>query len=1356
MNGDDFTAQPFLQGQIPITVNNFNEAFPPALAFGGNVAQYHLLGHVDPADPVPLHAPYDDDPAGGIYHEPTARDLIANILLHQPKIIYLDPINLRVDGRDVPIRCLYRRTNGLILSVDAEMSDLDITIDADDLRENRFQQNLILAAVNILTAREISRFRTLLRKIITFFVRQHKIVIDLDFSCTGEFVGYNLGANQVNSLISVFSSIRVTKASWKNDKDNIIDQVIDHFMMLFADHVQDDQLQAGSDEIIAEVHTIFLREMRVMLRAKGRKELILDTGLGTRPRYPRVLNPLIYMNGACGKDFMPSEQYKCIQKHLVPIDTISVDMFFMRWNCGLRCLLYAKNVGQRLRYQAHPKDLAEEAIELRKQCRGIVNGEGPISVSELLEISRQLNVRTFLSCWIVGHGLSEEISSHDEDSIDLPIAYILNIANHYVLARDSREWSFLRSDYMFCKKCSKLRSRDNHDTVEKRCKGQRGKGKRSYSEDVPPKTTFKSIVPLNNKVKTTSKNKMVVCDFETWRKKTSDGKIFHQVYASAIQIGIDTLDFDRMVVFYGEESLRLTCKAIQTLAFKTDEKDPYFLYFYNGSGFDNVFLLECFIKEMNVTPDNVVLKDGRIMAASFFGGCIHLRDLYLFTRCKLSDACKSFGVPDEYCKGDFDHEKMKTEADLTRYRDECIAYLKNDITATSICLNNFWDATYKEFGIDFCTNLTSSHMAFDCWRKTLSIYHLYQLKLPRTSAEDAEMRRAYYGGRVFPGLKAFETDQIQDLYRGLVDYTQLRSFLQDLDVASLYPAAMAGCDGVSSHETIMPYFCGEFSVYNAISDDFEVFFNLTSALTQFQSKLDEVFGAIDYATYISNIYQIVGLDVHRFYRDDQGFRMWRHDLFPIMKKGAIVTVDLHCPADLKIPLMPAKTDKGAIQWDLTAKKNQSYSLDELVESLVFGYRITHVHQAIIFNQRRHLFKTHIQTNFEMKKQARRGEAKRDIAKNNMNHTYGKFGQEIIKTKTSYRSRFQLEQMLEDDQNDIVSIQPILDNSILLEKSALPATLKDAFAEEITDNEVFEEMLDNLQSRDVVSFKLEQLADSLSPTKPVYIALQTTANSHMIMNRYLILLSLIQNKSFAYTDTDSLVVENRYVEVLKTLYPNIIGKELGKLDDELEGGKVWAFYAIAPKFYCLCYMMPNNKSYLKIRTKGFPHFNKPILMEPGFIEKSEKAAEPFLSYAEEDGEDPEEGEGQPILKGLPYFNPDAEMPLGTIVYSITNTDGRRYYVTQLNHLIYKDMVSGNIKKLRVFFTSMKRHYDNAKGCNIAAIEHVKLSRSLNPLSWWNSPTASRKTLDDNIFGETYPRGHYRFDSSDSTTIFGEST
>lgn len=1355
MNGSSFTSRPFLDGE-PIQVDNFDYAFPPALAFAGDVSRYHLLGNHDPSEPINLHQPYENGLSDELYPAPSVYSLKPKAIEGQSKILYLDPINLVINGADVPLRCLYRASNGLILSMDAEISNLSIELDADEIREYRNRLDSTLSEV-LFNDRTLNRFRAILRKMIAFFVHQHPQNIELVFTCTSEFMGYNMAADQINSLVSVFTSSELSRIDWNRDKLSVLDQVIDNLLLEYADRVQDDQVQAGSDEIIAEVHTILLRELRVFIRSKNGRELNLEASV--RRPVKRVKNPLLLMKGACGKDFMPSEQARYLRKHLVDLDPIDSDMSIMRWNCGLRCLIYAAIPEKREFYQKNMKKLALEAIELRKNFAGLLNGEGPIRVEEILELSRQLEIKTIIKLWTVGEGFSKMIGSH-EGLLDHPeeaTALMALVKGHYVLAKDLYHWDLLSTAYKFCSKCSKLRDAYDHDTLAQPCKGKKGKRQHHEIPDpdelVEPKR-FKNVMPLSNKTKITPKSKMIVCDFETWRKPVGDGKFFHEVYASALQIGIEDLDFEKMIVYYGSDSLRQTCEKLKEVALTTSDKDPYYLYFYNGSGFDNVFLLNCFIKEMNITPDNVVLKDGRVMAATFFGGTLHLRDLYLFTRCKLSEACKSFGVPSEYSKGDFDHEKMKTEADLATHREECVSYLKNDITATSIVLNNFWDATKKEFDIDFCPNLTSSHMAYDCWRKTLPFGILKDLKLPRTTVEDGEMRRAYYGGRVFPGLKAFESSQLAEM--STLTYEQLMDYLIDLDVASLYPAAMAGCDGVSNYETIMPYFCGEFFFSNA-KENTKMFNGLKDALLDFQDKLDQKFGGKSYIEYMSNIYSTVGIDLHRLYRNDQGFDIWRNDLFPFMKQGAIVTVDLTCPTDLKVPLLPAKTPKGGIEWDLTPKRNQSYSIDELVEAMVNGYRVNDVQQAIIFTKRQHLFKKHIKTNFDMKKNADRGDPKRDIAKNNMNHTYGKFGQEIIKTKVSYKTHFQLDEMMEELSwtEHIVSVQPILDNSKLIEKVQLPPLLKNTFLSEEVNDENFMEMLENLNAREVISFKVEEEAKDLAPTKPVYIALQTTANSHMIMNRYLIPLSILQNRIFSYTDTDSLVVRARYMELLTILMPGIIGKKLGQLDDELEGGKVWAAYAIAPKFYCLCYMKPDGKSYIKIRTKGFPHIKNAVLIEDGFIERSMAAAEPYLAYAEEDCEDPEE-EGQYLLKGMPYFNKNAYMPLQLIIYSVSYQDGRREYMTHLNHHVYKAMVSGEVRKLRVFFSSMKRQYDNSHGSDIAAIEHVKLSRSLNPLSWWNNDDAVRKTLSDNIFDETYPKGHSVLQRSEVSSNFGEST
>lgn len=1370
MDPENFMSAYFLSDDGPqVNIDNFDLAFPPALAFTSDIAGHHLLGDLEVDNPVYLHHEYEQAlESFDNLNAPTQYTLPVRPIESQPKILYLEPINLNMNGADIPLRCLFRAGNGLIISMDAELSNLNLVIENADIQDYRetFQTGSIGDA--LLGSRGLTKFRNIIRKMIALFVKQHAQLLELVVTVTGEMVGYNQGEDRVNSLSSVYHVQNVRATQWRIDSMSTIDEIIEAILSLFMDRVDSDQIQAGSDEILAEVHSIILREMRVFLRAKNGHELNLEAPV--KKRQTRVKNPLNVMRGACGRDFIPSEQSCYFWKHLVPLDDIHSNMNLARWNCGLRCLLYAKaDSTLRIFYEKNPQILAWEAIKHRQKLLGILNGEGPIHVDEMLTIATDMKLNILIKIWQVGEGFVETVAN-DPLLLEQPAnadAFLALFKGHYVMAKNFYHWDLLSTAYKCCKKCAKVRDAYSHDTEASPCKGR--KNKRQYSEmgdyhdPDDEKSRFKSIIPMSNKRTVTCKSKLMVCDFETWRKpsRNADGQVqhHHQVYASALQIGLKDMNFEEMVVFYGPNALLQTCEKLRDVATTTTPKEPYFLYFYNGSGFDHIFLLDCFIKDLGIMPDNVVLKDGRIMAASFFGETLHLRDLYLFTRCSLSMACKSFGVPDEYAKGDFDHEKMKTEIDLELHREECIEYLRNDITATAICLVKFWDASKATFDMDFCPTLTSSHMAFDCWRKTLGCSQLRQIKLPRTSAEDAEMRRAYYGGRVFPGLKAFICKDFGPFdWTAIIrkQYGELTDYLVDLDVASLYPAAMAGSKHVSQYETIMPYFTGEFYTCNQ-TVNFDTCRLIQIALIDFQDSMDATFKPVmgNYIDYLRNVYTEVGIDLHRLYRNDQGYRFWREDLFPFMKKGAIVTVDLTCPKQLSMPILPAKDKTGNIQWDLTDKTHQAYSIDELLEAIVLGYRVTRVHQAIVFEKRLHLFQKHISTNYELKKKAKRGEAQRDISKNNMNHTYGKFGQEIIKTNVSYHTHHQVNQELNNDEwlMQLVSLQPIIHNASLARHVKIPPTLYEAFSSVVENQDTMTRMLDDMEVQEVLAFKVERVSEDLAPTKPVYIALQTTANSHMIMNRYLLGLCLIHQIPFAYTDTDSLVVHRRAVENMNVIFPNVIGKELGQLDDELEGGRVWAQFAIAPKFYCLAYMMPDGKSYLKVRTKGFPHPKHAIPITDTYLEDAEAGALPYLCYAENDMVDPEDPE-QYLTCPSPYFNMDANLPLKTMIYSVTYRDGQRRYMTHLTHQVFYDMIKRDVVKLRVFFSSMKRRMHNDHGVNVGGIEHVQLSRSLNPDAWWGNSDPVRHSAPDDIFGDTFPRGYVPFQPLQSLDFFGQ--
>lgn len=88
-----------------------------------------------------------------------------------------------------------------------------------------------------------------------------------------------------------------------------------------------------------------------------------------------------------------------------------------------------------------------------------------------------------------------------------------------------------------------------------------------------------------------------------------------------------------------------------------------------------------------------------------------------------------------------------------------------------------------------------------------------------------------------------------------------------------------------------------------------------------------------------------------------GIPKWSKN-FDFEKDFGFVEVDIECPKKLFIPVLPEKKD-GKLKFDLVNKINAVYTSVELKEAMNMGYKITKIHNSLIFEQDCNLFKSYI-------------------------------------------------------------------------------------------------------------------------------------------------------------------------------------------------------------------------------------------------------------------------------------------------------------------------------------------------------------------------------------------------------------
>jgi hypothetical protein len=747
-----------------------------------------------------------------------------------------------------------------------------------------------------------------------------------------------------------------------------------------------------------------------------------------------------------------------------------------------------------------------------------------------------------------------------------------------------------------------------------------------------------TVTPLNH---------VGFADFETWHRHSASHQ--HKVYAVGWLPALkETPPKPEEVRVYFDADAREEClydflKALITFV-KTNAaytpKTPYYLYLYNGSAFDNLFIMNYLALVFHMVPDHMTQKENKVLSLNYCGDTLLIRDLCLFTLSSLRLACETYKVPDKYRKGEFDHELITSRETLLEHWDEIHEYLRLDVVSLAYVFIRVRNDILQLFSLDVCKRLTISQLAYDHWTSNLHGLEAYQkmIPIPRDWQEYTHCLKAYSGGRVFGQVKHWTSRDVGKLYDDIRDYGL------DMDVVSLYPTAMWTSVILSKAlnvETNVPkYFCGTptfFEHHPALLDLMQTAW--PNAVEQWRRMPD--------ACWPQDTVPILHKPTCALLQ--HVWTRYMPDAYDVA--GYMVCVDVACPKELMIPLLPHKTDKGATAWDLKRKHRQWYVLDELLDAVRYGYRVERLHCGYDYPKRMDCFGTTIEPLAAKKAACADGDPARDVIKLTMNSIYGKHGQKPI-THTV--------KLIMPEQK--IAFEKEHDQRIL---STLP--------------------LVNAQRQPVMLVYTVQEENTL-PTKPTAFAAQVTAYSRMIMNYFMMRHGLLfdsenLHQQLFYQDTDSMVM---HVDACRDhMAGPMYGKGLGQLADELKGGKIIRFVCLAPKTYCLVYVMPDQKVKMKIRAKGLPHTRQ-------------------------------------TLDAKPYpAPPDAEPLLGKPLYDVTYDDGRQRTFLHLDYDIYMGLLEGSVASLNVRYVTMKKSFYEANTAQVATIHHMNQTRGLRGAPWWQS-------------------------------------
>ena len=637
----------------------------------------------------------------------------------------------------------------------------------------------------------------------------------------------------------------------------------------------------------------------------------------------------------------------------------------------------------------------------------------------------------------------------------------------------------------------------------------------------PTDTRFYTTRGLTQKKRQAKPLTLAFFDFETYNEAVKAYKAV--TYNAGLLIG------DVYRSFWGKDSLS------QFLGFVTTYPDPLLLISYNGSGFDNFFILN-YLTEHHIPlapKKEPIIAGSRILALELANGT-KFWDLYNFTAPSSLDNLynDTFGVK-EGGKSFFPHQFIKKWEDidysgrpitepalytdflaslapedpkLQRFndfvaslpdhyslREESDKYLRIDCEVLQKCFTKCHAQFLTDYGLDILGSLTLASAAEKYFRSTIPKDKRVELG---TSRELYDLyKRANYGGRVQPHRQHFKSKDNGKPFEEVKDY------LVDVDAVSLYP-------------TVMQKF--EYPVGPG----------------RWLSKEEHAFA-----------------------------------------KHGVYNVDVVPNARLLVPAIPAKSDKGFTCWDLLPRKDQCYTLPDILSGIAHGYEFT-IRKAYVFDESIQIFAEYIsrvftikqeEDSFKLTKNPLYNPTRRMISKLLMNSLYGKMSQKPIEDKNvTIAGEADMRKFLREyDWRDlhemgdkVVAVGKAKDFSLCVRKPMQLGSYILAYSRTLMTS-----FMDKLDPACL------QITDRASLD-------ESWANTYM------------------YGDTDSMLIHSSTLPRLNgILYDPEVhkAKELGMLDDELEGGKIIELYAPAPKLYALKYITPDVQVHEKIRGKGVVSF-----------------------------------------------------------------------------------------------------------------------------------------------------------------------
>jgi len=806
-----------------------------------------------------------------------------------------------------------------------------------------------------------------------------------------------------------------------------------------------------------------------------------------------------------------------------------------------------------------------------------------------------------------------------------------NIVKHLELTEDHYS-TVLLSEKQTCDKCGRVYFK-THD--EKSCTLERQK---FYEAKI--KKTGKRFLLCGDKSEDSNNQDMVLhFDWETFQDKNIvEGELIHTPYIvgfhedsvfkylagdSCVREFVDYLLkkgkelADEDAVLNQEDEI-----PVDEIPDEEDEGEPakkkkkkrtLFANAFNGANFDHYFIFQEFLRR-GLKPDKQIINNGSVISFQY-------KNIKLFDVCKHLQGGLSANLKALKCdvqKGDFNHDLATRWEDMTpELRESCLKYLKSDVMGLREIYNKLNTTIYDEYKVNLSSYISTSSLTFNMWKK--SIRNKFSVELPNLEQEKA-FRQSVRGGRTYKSKHKFVSEQYEAFHKGECSFDDIKDFVIDADVVSLYPTAMAH----------YPYPVGECKEFNPdqpidakelyakqdkyfhLKDDGWVTF-LINALVFQDDNFTNHDGLIIFIRSIFNKkwkVQTYKTDITNYVETHKptGSNMDEthlKNIFQVYKTiftNKIVsknTVVISNGSNMGIYFIKYTTNKhlihsiggrrdektGALKWDLQDNTAGGwYTSIDIEDMITNGYKVE-ILKGYYWEEVDYIFKDYIETLFKKKeaeaKAGRKGSVIYMLTKLWMNGLYGKNIQRpifnesrIIKSNTEYW-KFWGTHII----NDVTSVIGA-DNEIVWFVSGTPRQTKEK-TECITKPTQLGAFILAYSRRIMVNFMKE--------ANPQF----DISNNPSLENQA----KQIENDIY-YTDTDSLQMHARNANLIKDLGK----KSLGGITDDLgDNCKIIKGLWIAPKLYMLEYIKKGDpKPHFHFRGKGL---NKNDLTEAQFEDMS---------------------------------------------------------------------------------------------------------------------------------------------------------